>query len=74
MVLFFLGLARVHHFLEGHSHMKRSGMLFVATLSASQSFWSHLGCSGQNITSFRESSFNMTRVVGVVVEILKLEA
>ena len=33
---------------EGESHIKRGGMLIVLLRGVNFTFWSHLGCSGQN--------------------------
>jgi len=38
----------------GDSHMKGAGMLIVSLRGVNFGFWSHLGCSGQNICIFSQ--------------------
>ena len=36
----------------GDSHMKGTGILVVSLTGVNFGFWSHLGCSGQNVIIF----------------------
>jgi len=48
--------------------MKRSGMLVVSLRGINQGFWSHLGCSCQNISMFSSQSIFKGELGKIIIQ------